>query len=52
MGELFDIHRSVITKHLTNIFNEGELEENRACAKIAPRPEEEYLKFYNLKWKR
>lgn len=35
MAELFDVDRSVITKHLGNIFNEGELQENSVCANFA-----------------
>ncbi len=35
MAELFDVDRSVITKHLTNIFECGELEQNSVSAKIA-----------------
>lgn len=35
MAELFDADRTVITKHLKNIFSEGELEENSTSAKIA-----------------
>jgi len=35
MAELFGVDRSVITKHLRNIFSEGELEEKAVCAKIA-----------------
>lgn len=35
MSELFDVDRSVITKHIKNVFAEGELEENSVCAKIA-----------------
>lgn len=35
MAEIFDIDRTVITKHLKNIFNEGELDKNRVCAKFA-----------------
>lgn len=35
MGELFDVDRSVITKHLINIFNSDELEQNAVCAKFA-----------------
>ena len=35
MAELFGIDRSVITKHLSNIFESGELDQNSACAKIA-----------------
>src|SRR3989339_532003 len=35
MAELFDVDRSVITKHLINIYNEGELHKEATCAKIA-----------------
>jgi hypothetical protein len=35
MAALFDAERSVVTKHLGNIFQEGELDENSVCAKIA-----------------
>lgn len=35
MAEIFDIDRTVITKHLKNIFNDGELDKNRVCAKFA-----------------
>lgn len=35
MAELFDVDRSVIGKHLKNVFAEGELDENVVCAKIA-----------------
>ena len=35
IGQLFDLERSVVTKHLKNIFREGELVENSTCAKFA-----------------
>jgi hypothetical protein len=35
MGQLFDVDRSVITKHLKNIFTEGELNEEAVCANFA-----------------
>jgi hypothetical protein len=35
IGQLFEIDRSVVTKHLNNIFKEGELDENSTCAKYA-----------------
>ena len=35
ISQLFDVDRSVITKHLSNIFKEGELDENSVCAKFA-----------------
>lgn len=33
--ELFGRERSVITKHIRNLFQEGELERNSVCAKFA-----------------
>lgn len=35
IANLFDVDRTVITKHLKNIFDSTELEENSVCAKIA-----------------
>lgn len=35
MAELYGVDRSVITKHIGNIFRSGELVENSVCAKIA-----------------
>ncbi len=35
MADLFDIDRSVITKHLSNVYREKELEKESTCAKIA-----------------
>ena len=35
MGELFEKDRSVITKHLKNIFDSGELDEESVCANFA-----------------
>ena len=35
IAELFDVDRSVVTKHLQNIFSEGELDRDSTCAKIA-----------------
>ena len=32
---LFDVDRTVVTKHLKNIFETGELEEDSVCAKFA-----------------
>lgn len=32
MARLFDVDRSVITKHLRNIFESGELDRERTCA--------------------
>ena len=35
ISELFEKDRTVISKHLKNVFNEGELEENSVCANFA-----------------
>lgn len=48
---LFDVDRSVITKHLKNIFNEGELIKDSVCAKFAHTASDgkKYnTQFYNL----
>jgi hypothetical protein len=51
IGQLFDIDRSVVTKHLNNIFKEGELDENSVCAKFAHTADDGktyQYKFYSL----
>lgn len=51
IAELFGVDRTVITKHLKNIFESQELEENSVSAKIAHTAEDgkKYnTKFYNL----
>ncbi len=51
ISKLFDIDRTVIGRHLRNIFRDGELEEERVCAKNAHTATDgkTYLtKFYNL----
>ena len=51
MAELFEVDRTVITKHLKNIFDDKELDKNSVCAKIAhtANDEKKYLTdFYNL----
>ena len=35
MGKLFDVERSVVTKHLKNVYAGGELDENSTCANFA-----------------
>ena len=35
IGQLFDVDRSVVAKHLRNIFAENELSESTTCAKFA-----------------
>jgi hypothetical protein len=52
MAELFEKDRSVITKHLKNIFNEGELTENSVCANFAHTADDGKTyntKYYNLR---
>ena len=54
LAELFDVDRSVINKHLSNIYNEGELDRESTCAKIAQvqtegtRQVSRDVDFYNL----
>ena len=54
MAEVFNVDRSVITKHLKNIYNDNELDKNSTCAKIAQVQNEGKRKvkrnqtFYNL----
>lgn len=51
MGELFGVDRSVISKHLSNIFEDAELEEVAVCANFAHTAEDGKTyktKFYNL----
>jgi len=48
---LFQTERSVITKHLRNIFLSGELDKNLVCAKFAHTAEDRktyQIAFYNL----
>jgi hypothetical protein len=35
ISELFEVDRTAITKHLGNIFEEGELDRNSVCAEFA-----------------
>ena len=51
IGQLFDVDRSVVTKHLKNIFSSGELDEHAVCAKFAHTAEDGKTyktDFYNL----
>ena len=51
IAELFDVDRSVVTRHLKNIFSDNELHENSVCASFAHTAEDgkEYqTKFYSL----
>ncbi len=57
MATLFDRDRTVITRHINNIFNEGELVKNEVCAKFAhttkhgalkDKTQTRELEYYNL----
>src|SRR3989338_2858298 len=54
IAELFGVDRSVVTKHLQNIFETGELTKEATCAKIAQvqnegsRQVEREVEFYNI----
>ncbi len=51
IGELFSVDRSVVTKHLKNIFGSEELHENSVCANFAHTANDKKVyqtKFYNL----
>lgn len=50
MAELFGVDRSVITKHLSNVFKIGELSEDQVCAKIAHTADDG--KIYNTQFYR
>ncbi len=54
MANLFDVGVSAVSKHLSNIFNEGELEENRTVSKMeivqneGNRTVKREIDYYNL----
>jgi len=48
MSQLFDRERSVITKHIRNVFNEGELEEKSNVQILHISGSDKPVKFYNL----
>ena len=51
IAKLFDIDRSVVAKHLSNIYVEKELDENLTCAKyaqVADNGKTYRYKFYSL----
>ena len=51
IGQLFDVDRSVVTKHLKNVFDSGELSEKTVCAKFAQTADDGktyQYKFYAL----
>lgn len=48
MSQLFDRERSVITKHIGNVFSEGELEEKSNVQNLHISGSDKPVKFYNL----
>jgi hypothetical protein len=51
MAKLFQTERSVITKHLGNVFSTGELDKESVCAKLAHTAEDGktyHAQYYNL----
>lgn len=51
IAQLFDVDRSVVTKHLKNIYGSGELEESLTCAnfaQVADNGKTYQYKFYSL----
>lgn len=51
ISKLFDVDRSVVTKHLKSVFESGELEENSTCAffaQVADNGKTYNYKFYSL----
>lgn len=54
IADLFGVERSVVTKHLQNVYDEGELNKGATCAKIAQvqtegkRQVARSVEFYNL----
>ena len=51
MAQLFDVDRSVVTKHLKNIFETAKLQQDSVCVKIAHTADDGKtynILFYNL----
>ena len=51
MAQLFGVDRTVISKHLKNIFELSELQQDSVCAKFARTAEDDKIyitQFYNL----
>ena len=48
MALLFERHRSVIVKHIANIFSQGELEEKSNVQKMHIANSDKPVKYYNL----
>ncbi len=48
IGQLFDVDRTVVTKHLKNVFDSGELDKNSVCAKFAQTADDGKIYQYNF----
>ena len=51
MAEIFDVQRPAITKHLKNIFEDGELDKKQVCSQMehtASDGKTYNTEFYNL----
>ena len=51
IARLFDVDRSVVTKHLKNVYESGELSEDATCAnfaQVADNGKTYHYKFYSL----
>ena len=51
IAQLFDVDRSVVTKHLKNVYESGELSEDATCAnfaQVADNGKTYHYKFYSL----
>ena len=51
IAQLFDVDRSVVTKHLKNVYESGELSEDTTCAnfaQVADNGKTYHYKFYSL----
>ena len=51
IAQLFDVDRSVVTKHLENVYESGELSEDSTCAnfaQVADNGKTYHYKFYSL----
>ena len=48
ISKLFDVDRSVVTKHLKNVFETGELDVNSVCANFAQTADDGKTYNYNI----
>ncbi|MEI7616342.1 MAG: hypothetical protein WCJ54_06470 [Actinomycetota bacterium] len=48
IAEFFDVDRSVITKHLKNIFKSGESQESAVCASFAHTADDGKMAYFSV----